>query len=504
MTSLWLDTNPVAAPAAGQLTAGAQYDTVIAGAGLTGLTTAVLLARSGQRVAVLEGRTVGAAATGNTTAKVSLLQGTTLSKIRSHQTDSVLRAYLDGNREGQSWLLRYLDEQDIPYQRRTAYTYATTEQGAETLRAELEAAQAADLPVAWTEDTELPFPVAGAIALEDQAQIHPMQVLEALAAELRERRGELIEGVRVTGAGIGSPLNVETTGGPVRADHLVLATGAPVLDRGGYFAKLLPHRSYALAFRVPGAPGTVPQGMYLSADAPSRSLRTAPVGDEELLLVGGNGHVVGRKDSPRAAVDDLEAWTGRHFPGAQRTHAWSAQDYRSANYIPFIGTLPRGGGGIYLATGYNKWGMTNGVAAALAISGQLLGGNLPWADTLGKRITTPSDLLTGAKDTLEVGVRVATGWATAESRALSPEPPVEGEGIVGRVDGTPAAVSTVDGVTCRLSAVCTHLGGIVTWNDAENSWDCPLHGSRFAADGSVLEGPAVKALPRREGNPDPH
>lgn len=499
MRSLWLDTNPLPAPdpAGGRLSPDAQYDTVIAGAGLTGLVTAVLLARSGQRVAVLEARSVGAVATGNTTAKVSLLQGTTLSEIHSHQTDTVLRAYVEGNREGQAWLLRYLDEWGVPYQRRTAYTYATTEQGAKSLREELDAAQAAGLPVTWTDQTELPFPVTGAIALQDQAQIHPMQVLGALVAELRERGGELIEGVRVTGAGIGSPLRVETTGGTVQADHLVLATGAPILDRGGYFAKLLPHRSYALAFRVPGAPGAIPQGMYLSADAPSRSLRTAPVGEEEYLLVGGNGHGVGRKDSPLAAVEDLEAWTKEHFSGAERTHAWSAQDYRSANHIPFIGTLPRGGGGIYLATGYNKWGMTNGVAAALAISGELLGGNLPWADTLGKRITTLSDLLTGAKDGLAVGAHMATGWATAESRALNPQPPVEGEGIVGRVDGKPVAVSTVDGVTCRLSAVCTHLGGIVTWNDAENSWDCPLHGSRFAADGSVLEGPAVKALPSK-------
>ncbi|MEW1980251.1 FAD-dependent oxidoreductase [Citricoccus sp. NPDC079358] len=495
MHSLWLDTHPVPAGGTEQFVSGTDYDTVVAGAGLTGLTTAVLLARAGQRVAVLEARSVGAAATGNTTAKLSLLQGTTLSQISRHQSDQVLRAYVEGNREGQSWLLRYLEERGVPFQRRRACTYATSPQGAEALRREQRAAETAGLSVTWTDETELPFPVTGSIVLEDQAQIHPMEVLDALATELREHGGTLIQGVRVTGAGIGSPLTVKTTHGEVQADHLVLATGAPVLDRGGYFAKLLPQRSYAQAYRIPGSPGSLPQGMYLSADAPSRSLRTAPLGDEELLLVGGNGHVVGRQESPQAAVDDLEAWTAEHFPGAQRTHSWSAQDYRSANLIPFVGTLPRGGGGIYLATGYNKWGMTNAVAAALSITAELLGGQIPWAATLGRRLTTPSDLLTGLKDTVAVGKEAATSWASAELHTLPDDPPAEGEGIVGRQGATPVGVSTVDGTTRKVSVVCPHLGGVLRWNDAECSWDCPLHGSRFSADGALLEGPAVRDLP---------
>ncbi len=494
MESLWLDTHRLSS-STDQLAEGTRYDSVVAGAGLTGLATAVLLARAGQKVAVVEARFVGAVTTGNTTGKLSLLQGTTLHQIRNFHSDKVLRAYIDGNREAQAWLLRCLKERNVDVQQRDAYTYATTPDGVETLKKELDAAKAAGLDATWTTETELPYPVAGAVVVPDQAQFHPMEVLDALTAELRQRGGVVVEGVRVTGASFRSPLTVETDGGDILAERLILATGVPVLDRGAYFAKLTPLRSYVLSFRVPGAPSSIPQGMYLSAEEPTRSLRTAPSDDGQLLLVGGNGHVVGRSDSPQAAVDDLDAWTKKNFAGAERTHAWSAQDYQSVNRVPFIGKLPRGGGNIWVATGYNKWGMTNAVMAALSLSASILGGNMGWADTLGHRVTKPAGLLSAAKITAGVGTHMVTDWAKAELKGKPDNDPAEGEGVVFRLGGVPVARSTVAGKTCQVSGVCSHMGGVVNWNDAEKSWDCPLHGSRFASDGKLLEGPATDNLP---------
>jgi Rieske Fe-S protein len=280
----------------------------------------------------------------------------------------------------------------------------------------------------------------------------------------------------------------------VTADNVILATGIPFLDRGLYFAKVTPQRSYALAFRVPG---TIPRGMYLSADSPTRSLRTALRDGQELLLVGGNGHPVGRhRQRPSELVADLTRWTERYFPGAERTHVWSAQDYQSHNYVPFVGKLPRGGGRIYLATGYSKWGMTNAIAAGLRLSAELLGGNMPWANTLGRRVSKPASAVEAVKANLSIGVAATKGWLVAELRPLSDSDrtPPEGTGVVRSVRGAPVAISTVDGRTCAVSAICTHLGGVLRFNDHEKSWDCPLHGSRFAADGSVLEGPATTNL----------
>ena len=494
MESLWLDTHRLS-PSTDALTEGAHYDTVVAGAGLTGLTTAVLLARAGHHVAVLEARFVGAVTTGNTTGKLSLLQGTVLSQIRHFHSDKVLRAYVDGNLEGQAWLTRFMRDRDVSIQRRTACTYATTPDGAAAVARELEAARIAGLSVEQADETELPFEVTAAITLPDQAQFQPMEVLGALADELRERGGVLVEDARLTDAkNADSRVRVETSRGHITAERLVLATGFPVLDRGAYFAKMTPLRSYVAAFRVPDAT-TIPQGMYLSADDPTRSLRTAATGDDELLLVGGNGHVVGRSDSEQAAVEDLDAWTRKHFPGAERTHAWSAQDYQSINRVPFVGRMPRGGGNIWMATGYNKWGLTNAVAAGLSLTTQILGGSMEWADVLGHRVTKPAALASTAQLLGGVGAHMVKDWVQAEVHGLPGGDPAEGDGVVGRLGATPVARSTVNGKTCQVSGVCTHMGGILKWNDAEKSWDCPLHGSRFAPDGQVLEGPATKDLP---------
>ncbi|MGQ7786611.1 FAD-dependent oxidoreductase [Nesterenkonia sp. K-15-9-6] len=497
MRSYWLDTSPTIR------TSGSEgphqwHDVVVAGAGLTGLTTAVLLARAGKDVAVLEARSVGSLATGHTTGKVSLLQGSVLSRIRKHQSDDVLRAYVEANQEGQAWLLRHLDEHRVPYQLRDAYTLATTQDGMATLHAELAAAQAAGLDVDWAEPPDLPFDVAGAIRMRDQAQIDPMPVLRLLAEELLDRDGLLVEGVRVTGLGPRQEkyLALDTSAGEVGTYHLVLATGVPVLDRGGHFATVSAHRSYASTYRLPTGL-SLPQGMHLTIDSPDRTLRSVPTDDgEELLLVGGNDHRAGRADSHAAAVADLDAWVQQHYPGAQRTHTWSAQEYRSVHQIPLVGALPHSEERVLSATGFDKWGMTNAVAAALAITAEIHGHTPRWAETLSGHATSAADVATGVKDNVIVGARMAAGWASAELTSLPHEAPEEGQGVVGQRHGRPLGVSTVEGTTCAVSAICPHMGGILRWNDAELSWDCPLHGSRFAPDGTRLEGPALHDLAR--------
>lgn len=488
--SLWLDTDRPSHPT---VPPGGRYDCVVVGGGLTGLTAALLLARGGQHVAVLEARKLGSATTGNTTAKVGLLQGTRLSTLSRRNPDRVVAAYVTAGREGQAWLLRYCEEHGVPVQRRPAFTYATTDEGLRSCGEELEAAEKHGLPVAWQETTELPYPTLGAVRLDDQAQLDPIHLVDALAADIRSHGGEVYEDSRIINVKDEQPdLVLDTEHGPVSAQQVVLATGIPILDRGTFFARLSPLRSYAAAFTTPTPP---PKGMYLSADEPNRSVRSAVTPDGELLLIGGNGHVVGREDSAQALVADLTAWTKDHFPEAQRTHWWSAQDYESVDGPPFIGGLTPWSDRILVATGYDKWGMTTAVAAALALSSRILGGTMPWAEELDSwRLRELGSVPSMAVLNAGVASHLATGWAKTLTARPSDDVPAEGVGTIRREGARAVAVCQVEGKVHRVQAACSHLGGIVHWNDAERTWDCPLHGSRFAPDGSVLNGPATRPL----------
>lgn len=490
MTSLWLAARPSRERPSTPPTLPDRADLVVVGAGITGLVTALLAQRAGRDVLVVEARYVGAVATGNTTAKVSLLQGSVLSSIRRHHGDEVTAAYVRANTDGQRLLVDLMDELGVAHQRETAVSYAHTERGTRTVEAERDAALAAGLDVHDVRPTELPYDVAGAIGLADQVQVDPVELLDALAAAFEAAGGRLVEGVRVTGTGL-SGTRLRTTASEVAARQVVLATGAPVLDRGGHFTRLVAQRSYALAFRVADE-ATVPHGMYLSVDQPSRSVRYAPYDGQRLLLVGGNGHDVGRDRDTSRRVEQLVAWTREHWGEVALTHQWSAQDYRAENVLPVVQRLP-GPAEVHVATGFNKWGMTNGPAAALALLGDLGDRTAPeWRETLRRRVPGARDLAAAAVAGTAVGRHMVQGWGEA---LLGPSgEPGPGEGRVHRQGAKVVATSNVDGRICSVSGVCPHLGGVLRWNAAERSWDCPLHGSRFAADGRLLEGMATRDL----------
>ena len=494
LTSLWQDRTSTSRPPIPA--SAAAYDVVVAGAGLTGLTTGLLLARSGLSVAVVEARTAGAGTTGRSTSKVSLLQGTKLSRIRDKHPVETLRHYVEANLEGQQWLVELAAEHGIPVQVRPAYTYATSEEGESAARAELDACLAAGLPATWEDDPGLPFLTRGAVRLAQQAQLDPMDLVELLVDQLVAHGGVLLEHTRVRGVrgGRRGPLDVDLGAAHLQADRVVLATGIPVLDRGGFFARLQPRRSYAAAFTSSwSAPG-----MYLSSDAATRSIRSTPSPDGELLLVGGNGHVTGRHDpSPARRLGELVGWAHATLPVSEERYRWSAQDYGSVHELPYVGPLTPGSGRILVATGYDKWGFANAVAAAVVLSKQVLGERPTWAEAytawsareLG---ALPSALAFNG----EVALRLGSGWLRPVGHRRG-EDLHEGEGEVHYDRAHPVATSKVEGRTRSVSAVCPHLRGVLAWNDAELSWDCPLHGSRFAPDGTLLEGPATCDLAPR-------
>ncbi len=329
---------------------------------------------------MLEARKAGEVTTGNTTGKISLLQGTTLSRILARHGADLARDYVKGNREGQDWLLRYCAENDVSVQREDAYTYAQSANEVPSARAEPAACRLAGLDADWDNDAGVPFPYHGGVRPADQTQFDPMPLLDSLIGELASRAGRIAEGARVGSVSQHHgrvQLRVHTGQGDARVDagQCVLATGIPILERGGCFARLKPSRSYSFAFDVPGE---LTRPMFISAGSPTRSLRYAPVDGGERLVVAGAGHTVGRK-SPTAELDELLSWALKYFPGAAVTHQWSAQDYTPIDRLPYVGPILPGGEKIFVATGFNKWGLAAGVAAGLLLSSRILGGRMDWA-----------------------------------------------------------------------------------------------------------------------------
>lgn len=498
---LWRDTAPPAPAApAGPLVGTVSADVVVLGAGIVGLTTAVELARTGRDVVVLEAREVGAGTTGGSTAKATLVQGTRFASLAEHHGAEVLVRYAEATVVGQQRIRQLCESAGVSVEECDGVSYATTPDGRASLTAEASAMAVAGVSPQLADDAaDLPFAVTGALRLPGQLAFQPQAYLhalldEALRSGVRVHVGTRAEGLSATGA----PREVRTRSslgrGVVRAEHVVVATGTPMFDRAGFFGRLEPERSLCLAVRVRGER---PPGMYLSVDSPTRSVRRSDA-DDDLLVIGGNGFTVGRADDVAARFADLEAWARATFDVVDVTHRWAAQDYRTPDGLPFVGRYHPWAHDVWVATGFAKWGTTTGTAAALALAGAVRGMPVPWgADWDPWRGDVATQAPPTARLNAQVAQHLAGGWVGA-LRDTAPDPAAvaEGQGVVGREGARPVGISRVDGQVRTVSAVCPHLGGVLTWNDAETSWDCPLHGSRFAADGTRLEGPAPCGLAR--------
>jgi glycine/D-amino acid oxidase-like deaminating enzyme/nitrite reductase/ring-hydroxylating ferredoxin subunit len=498
--ALWTTTAPAHATVRPQLRES--YDAVVVGAGITGLTTAVLLAQRGVQVLLVERRTVGAGTSGRSTAKATVLQGARAHRIEKQHGRQVLADYVEGNRRGLELIADTSRRSGVPHEVRAAWSYATSDSGARQLSREQEVLTRAGLEVSWETSSELPFPVSGAIRLPDQLQVDPAAYLRSLADTFVQAGGHLVENLAALGVDTG-PRRPRLTvhlgdGTPVQADWVVLATLLPFPLRTLLFATSQPMRSYLLATE-PADADAMPTGMYLSVDQPTRSLRTATAADgSPRLLIGGNSHPTGHGNPTMRHVRELAEWGREHFGITSVSHRWSAQDYRPADLLPQVGPVPYGQTRLLVASGFDKWGFTNGSAAALALADTVTGHRPDWSASWTPRfVDNRAALASVAKQNAHVTVELARGWLTQPQRDGASPP--DGQGLVERRGITPRAVSTVDGTIRARSAVCTHLGGIVRWNEAEATWDCPLHGSRFGPDGSVLCAPTVKDLPEASG-----
>lgn len=495
--SLWIATGPED-PSLPALDRDVGADVVVVGGGIVGITTALLLAEAGMSVTLLEANRLARGVSGHTTAKVSSQHGLIYDRLRRSFGADCARGYGEANEAALAWIAERVEQDAIEcdFRRRPSYAYVTSDSDREQIEREAEAAAEAGLPAAFTETTPLPYGVAAAVRFENQAEFHIRKYLLALAERLAAiDRCRIYERSRAVEVDEGDRSVVKTLGGRVTADHLVIATHYPFLDRSLAFARVHQERSYALSCRIRGS---APEAMCISGDSPTRSVRAAPFDGDELLLVGGEGHKTGTGGDTEERYRRLERFARENWEVESVEYRWSSQDGTTIDGLPFVGPLTPWSKRVVMATGFAKWGITGGTAAARMLADRILGRPNRWAPLFDpNRLNLCASARAFVKENAEAGLRFVGDRVRKPGRR-----PIEdlapGEGDIVRHDGKRVAgFRDDDGELVAVSTRCTHLGCQVNWNPAERSWDCPCHGSRFAPTGEVLHGPAVHGLERK-------
>ncbi len=489
--SLWFETTP---PTDFQsLTGNRHVDVAVVGGGIAGLSAAMELKDAGKTVAVIEAGRIVSGVTARTTAKLTSQHGFTYHDLVARFGRAKAHQYADANQRAIEIVAERADEMDCDFERQPAYTYVTDENDRHRVRREVNAARSVGLPATFVEDVPMASDAVGAVRFDDQAQFHPRKYLLGLADAIPDESCEIFEETKATGIRPGSPCAVETERGTITADDVVVATHFPIIDPAGYFARQFPKRSHVLAIRTADPP---PEGMFYRAGDPYFSVRGHETAEESFVLVGGQNHKTGQGGSTAERYRAVEQEARERFDVEEVAYRWSTQDFRSVDDVPFIGPIAPWRDHVFVATGFGGWGMTSGVAAGRILADEIAGSGSEWADVFDPGRLSLSDAKPLLTENANTGKRFVGDWVRKphETRdALE-----SGDARVVREDGDAVAeYRDEDGELHRVSAVCTHLKCLVTWNDAEKSWDCPCHGSRFDCDGTVLDGPAVHDLPEK-------
>ena len=485
----WIATAPdISFP---RLSGDMEVDVAIIGGGIVGTTAASLLKAEGLKVTLIEARKVGQEVTGKSTAKITSQHNLIYTRLRKRYGVDGARTYAEANEAGVRLLLSLGAQHGIDgdIEQLPAYTYTLLDEHVGEIEREVEVAREVGLPASLTSDAGLPFPVRAAMRWEDQAQFHPVKYVAGLARTIPGDGCHVFEGTRALDW---SPDRVETEAGSVKARHVIMATHLPLGQVGMFYAENYPHSHPVIAGRA--EPGRVPHGMFINVEQPRHSLRThrSRAGDTYLVLTGPafrGGHV----DDERRSFAEIERFARDQF-GVRAEYRWSNEDYTPMDGTPFVGWSSSLAHSYLVATGFDAWGISNGAAAALMLRDIIVGRDNPW---LGLFDASRLDLLRGAgrfvKGNAEVTTHLVGGYLA--SKPSSPEALHPGEAAVMKVNGKHLAVFRDEaGEIHAVSAVCTHMGCILGWNEVDRSWDCPCHGSRFSLSGEVIHGPATKPL----------
>lgn len=468
-------------------------DVAIVGGGLVGITSAYLLTQAGLKVAVLEADRILNGTTGHTTAKITSQHSLIYARLKKEIGAEQAGLYAQANESALHMIADLVKEKkiDCDFERQSAYVYTSSPEYIKQIEEEVRAADSLGLNAVYCEDIPLSIRIEAAIRFDDQAQFHPLKYLLVLAQEVIKQGGYIFEQTPAINIEKDSPWAVLTRKGKrIKANQIIVATHYPFFDGGGlYFSRIYANKSYALGVR---AANPFPGGMYISAEQPTRSLRAQNTSAGEIILVVGDSHKTGQDLNTNAHYTNLVDFAASTFEVLDIPYRWSTQDCMTMDGIPYIGRITAKNPDIYIATGFGKWGMTNGTVAALLIKDLLLGADNPWSEVFQPSRLNISSVTPLVTQNLNVAKHFVAGkFQPAAKKAQI----LKGEAMVIGVEGEKTgAYRDENGRLHLLDITCTHVGCELAWNNAERTWDCPCHGSRFSYNGSIIEGPALNPL----------
>jgi glycine/D-amino acid oxidase-like deaminating enzyme/nitrite reductase/ring-hydroxylating ferredoxin subunit len=476
-----------------------RVDVAVVGGGLTGITAAWMLSQRGRRVAIVEAEGLGAGETSRTTAHLSWALDTRFATLRSRFGREVAAVAAHAHQAAIDWIEQAVADLaiDCDFARVPGFLYTDGgDAGDQAFADEAEAAADLGLPVSEAPAIPLPFTVRRALRFANQAQFHPLRYLGGLARALVRDGGTIYERTRVLGVEDGEPCRLITDRGTITANAVVVAAHVPVNNRVFLHTKLEPMRSYVLAVE---ADFDLPPALLWDLATPYHYWRTLVHEGRRLLLVGGGDHKVGEEPAPEGGWEGLEAYLADRLRRRPRVvQRWSGQIIEPVDGLCYVGRNSLSTR-VFVATGYSGNGVTGATAAAMILADEVNGEVHPWSDVFAAtRVTPVASARAFVRQNASAARHMVTDrWRRQAHGSVADIP--AGEGRVVHVAGEALAVyREPTGHLRTLSAVCTHLGCQVAWNGAERSWDCPCHGSRYAPDGEVINGPAVRALERRD------
>jgi glycine/D-amino acid oxidase-like deaminating enzyme/nitrite reductase/ring-hydroxylating ferredoxin subunit len=472
------------------------YDVIVVGAGITGMTTALLLQEAGKKCLVLEARNIGFGTTSATTAHINTVLDTPyteiIQKFGKENAKLVARAAKDAINQIKEKVDQYQIACDFEF--RDGYIYAEDEEESKILDDIYGAIQQVGIDVAYANQLPVPVGFTKAIKFAGQAQFHPVKYLLALAEAFTEKGGIVIEGALVDKVDENDGIqNVQTNAGLYRARDVVYATHIPPGLNSLDF-KCAPYRTYVLGIEL-NEEHLYPEALVYDSKDPYHYFRTAYLDDRKILIIGGNDHKTGHNENTEHIFTELEAYARSHYDIQSVPYKWSSQYYEPADGLPYIGLFPGGNDHLYVGTGYGGNGMIYGTLSGKILSDLILSGKNEYADLFSPaRIKPVAAFKNFVKENFDVAKHfIADRFGIEKLDEFADIGKEEGRIVKYREENI-AIYKDEYGVLKALSPVCPHAGCMVNWNNAEKSWDCPCHGARYDIDGALLNGPSTSPL----------